>query len=274
MQKSNANNAQGIDVSHHNGSISWDQVRAAGKSFVFIKASQGISYRDPKFLTNVKEARRAGLLVGAYHFLDATSAATAKAEASNFHSAMQAAGGPAVFELPPVLDYEDNPGKLSKVQITAVAEAFLTEIERLTGRKPLLYSGNSFAGNFEAKLSKYKLWVARYSTEVPYTVPAWSAWSFWQYSSKGKVAGIQGNVDLNEYAGTVEELYAAFGVGVKAGEKDSDKQDKDSGHKTPPLWKEQGRQWLIKKLGLSEEWASEDPIDIGTLGTLLSRFHT
>lgn len=60
--------AQGIDVSHYNGNIDWQQVAAAGKTFAFIKATEGTKYQDNQFLINVQGARDANILVGAYHF--------------------------------------------------------------------------------------------------------------------------------------------------------------------------------------------------------------
>lgn len=210
MQARSNRNAQGIDVSHHNGTINWDQVRASGMTFAFIKASQGQRFRDRKFIDNVQGARKAGLLVGAYHFVDATTPEAARAEAVHFASTLELAGGAGTFELPPVMDYENNPGSLGKAGINAVAKAFLSELERLTGREPIVYTGNSFATNFDTSFSAYKLWVARYSRRLPSPTPAWNKWDFWQYSESGTVPGIQGAVDLNEYAGTLEELKQEF----------------------------------------------------------------
>lgn len=141
-------------------------------------------------------------------------------EAANFYAAIQSAGGMAAMDLPPVMDYEDNKSGLSKAQISAVAAAFLAEIERLTGIRPIVYTGNSFAANFTETIGKYPLWVARYSTQPPTDVAAWSRWDFWQYSdgqaggyrpAGGRaVAGVSGLPDLNEYAGTAEELKVKF----------------------------------------------------------------
>ncbi|CAI6086716.1 GH25 family lysozyme [Cohnella sp. JJ-181] len=222
MQKRNSNNAEGIDVSHHNGKVDWDKVAADGISFVFLKASQGKSFRDDTFPGHVKAARDAGLLVGAYHFVDAKTEAEAKREAANFAGAIAAAGGGQLLDLPPVMDYENNPGNLSRTQINAVAMTFLGELERLTGRRPLVYTGNTFGFNFGPLLSGYPLWIARYSASIPPdNNQAWREWAFWQYSDgraggmrpsgSRKVAGLAGAVDLNVYAGTVEELRAAYG---------------------------------------------------------------
>ncbi|WP_028591111.1 glycoside hydrolase family 25 protein [Paenibacillus massiliensis] len=212
MQDKKANAAEGIDVSRYQGTVDWRKVRAAGKSFAFIKATQGSTYRDPNYTTNVKGARAAGVLDGAYHFVDATSTEEAVRQAQNFAKALQDEGGASSFAFPPVMDYENNPANLSKPQINAIAKSFLNELERLTGRKPMIYTGNSFANQFDASLGSYTLWIARYSTtRVPADTPAWKQWDFWQYSDSGRVNGIQGAVDLNVYRGTEQELRQAYG---------------------------------------------------------------
>jgi lysozyme len=213
MQNRRPTNAEGIDVSRYQGSINWRKVRADGKTFAFVKASQGQSYVDPTFEANVKGAKEAGVLIGAYHFVDAASASAARLEARHFAEVLERVGGAAALDLPPVMDYENNPAGLSKSAINSVAKAFLTELESITGRRPIIYSGNSFAANFDASLSPYKLWVARYSTSAPYDTPAWKQWGFWQYSDNGRVDGISGPVDLNVYSGTEAELREEFAKG-------------------------------------------------------------
>ncbi len=213
MQNKRQGNVQGIDVSHWQGSIDWNRVKASGQQFAFIKATEGKSYRDKQFLNNVKGARAAGLLVGAYHFVNAVNVADAKLEAANFVGRLQEAGGAERFELPPVMDYENNPSNLNKSTINAVALAFLQEVERLSGRKPIVYTGNAFAQNFTSALNRYDLWIARYSnTRVPDDAPAWKEWNFWQYTDSGQVGGINGGVDLNVYNGTLDELKTRYAI--------------------------------------------------------------
>ncbi|MBE0334992.1 glycoside hydrolase family 25 protein [Paenibacillus sp. 23TSA30-6] len=210
MQNRSPNAAEGIDVSRYQGNIDWKRVRADGKSFAFIKASQGQRYVDPTFITNAKGAKAAGVLLGAYHFVDATSVDMAKAEAGHFAEVLDRVGGAKALDFPAVMDYENNPGGLSSAAIHEVAMAFLTEFERVSGRKPMVYTGNAFAAHFKAPLGAYKLWIARYSTRVPNDTTAWKQWDFWQYSDSGRVDGIQGPVDLNVYSGTEAELRQAF----------------------------------------------------------------
>ncbi|WP_458119778.1 glycoside hydrolase family 25 protein [Paenibacillus sp. Z6-24] len=222
MQARNKRNAQGIDVSHWQGSINWNQVRADGRQFVFVKASEGTSYRDNRFITNIQGARAAGMLVGAYHFLNAQSTAAAQREAAHFIECLNMVGGAQSLDLPPVMDYEDNPGKLNPSQITAIALAFLQEVERLGGRRPILYTGNAFATRFGRSLSDYDLWIARYSnTRVPDDCTAWQRWDFWQYTDSGQVQGIQGGVDLNEYHGTLIELQTRYANNSNQGDEEA-----------------------------------------------------
>lgn len=224
MQSRNRSNAQGIDVSRYQGVVDWAKVKASGKSFVYMKASQGTSLEDPRFVANAQGAKAVGMLIGAYHYLEASNTAAAKQEAQHFVATMKKVGAPDWFDLPPVLDYETNPAKISQSAINAVAAAFLEETERLTGRKPILYTGNAFAANFDKSLGAYDVWIARYSeTRVPDDRPAWSKWTFWQYSETGRVDGISGNVDLNEYAGTLAQLKSYAGKGTE-GENDVNKQ--------------------------------------------------
>ncbi|MDN8590800.1 glycoside hydrolase family 25 protein [Paenibacillus sp. 11B] len=221
MQARKQGNAQGIDVSHHNGNIDFKRVAVDGISFVFMKATQGKSFRSSKFLQFVKDAKAAGLLIGAYHYVDdsAGSVDAAKAEAQNFYRAIQDAGGIGVFDLPPVMDYESNKKGYSKATITAVAKTFLEEVHRLTGVKPMVYTYPAFIGNFSG-LRGYPLWIARYSNQTPADASGWTRWDFWQYSDGAaggylprgnrKVDGISGAVDLNEFDGSVAELKAKY----------------------------------------------------------------
>lgn len=219
MQNRQKSNAEGIDVSHWQGNIDWKAVAADGISFAFVKATQGTSYVDPEFTKNIKGAKAAGVLVGAYHYITAASASAAKQEAHNFATAFNSAGGKEFFDLPPVMDYEENKHGLSMAGITTVARTFLMEVERLTGVKPILYTYQSFIKNFSG-LSDYPLWMARYSLNQPEDAQGWTRWLFWQYSdgqqggyrngNTRKVAGIAGHVDLNEFDGPPDELKAYF----------------------------------------------------------------
>lgn len=245
MQARSSGNARGIDVSHWQGSINWPKVKADGISFAFVKATQGTTWVDPQFKTNASGAKAAGLLIGPYHFVDAMTPESAIQQAQHFAKTIQASG--VTFDLPPVMDYENNPKGLSKAQINAVASTFLKEVQKLTGIVPIIYTGNAFAQQFEPSLGQYPLWIARYSSNVPYDVPAWKRWDFWQYSDSGKVSGIAGNVDLNKYRGSLSDLKAIFFNSTNEQEKEGNRVEKRDIHQV-------------------SEWAAKDWAEAQTKG--------
>lgn len=179
---------KGIDVSHWQGTIDWEKVRADGVEFAFIKASEGKTYVDRRFKENVAGANSAGVQTGAYHYAKFGSVKEAKEEA--YHFLKTVAGLKLTYPL--VLDLEENRKGLSRPSLTGAAIAFLEELKN-TGNSAILYSGKSFLENNldESRLKTHPLWVARYNHELGRHA------DIWQYTSKGKVNGIAGHVDLN-----------------------------------------------------------------------------
>jgi GH25 family lysozyme M1 (1,4-beta-N-acetylmuramidase) len=202
---------EGLDVSSHQnerGTISWSQVRGAGQSFVYIKATEGVSYTNPYYAANNSGARTAGLLRGAYHFARPdSSAGDAVAEARYFVSVT---GTSLAGQLPPTLDIEAS-GGLSASALVAWAKAFLAEVERLTGRVPVIYTGPAFwrsSMGDSREFHRHPLWIAQYTTGAPSIPGGWPAYTFWQNTSSFRVAGITGNVDHNFFPGTMAQLQA------------------------------------------------------------------
>lgn len=221
---------RGIDVSNYQhpggASIDWAQVAGAGNRFVFIKATEGpVSpggpyYTNPWFKRDRSDAAAVGMYRGAYHFgrpqypLD-----SAIFQARYFVSVtgpMRGAG-----DLPHVLDLEDS-GGLPPADLISWTFAFLNELEALTGRRPIIYSGwyfwnTALAGS--TAFGDYRLWMARYTSATnPLPLPSgWPTWTFWQYSSSLSVLGIVGNVDGNVYCCEGANLAAlADGTSVSA----------------------------------------------------------
>jgi lysozyme len=179
---------KGIDVSHHQGNIDWKKVAAEGVKFAFIKASEGYTFVDSKFKTNVDEANAAGIKTGAYHYAKFSTVAEALAEAKHFISVIAAVN----LTYPVVLDLEEDKKKAGKKVLTEAALAFINMV-KATGRAVLLYSGKSFLESNldETKLKDIPLWVARYNSTLGRSA------DIWQHSDKGIVPGILGHVDLN-----------------------------------------------------------------------------
>jgi GH25 family lysozyme M1 (1,4-beta-N-acetylmuramidase) len=196
---------EGIDISHWQGTIDWVQVAAAGKRFAFMKASEGIKYVDPTYVTNRAQANVNGIRVGAYHFAKpGTEAGDAVAEADHFIATASWASG----DLLPVLDLEVT-GGLGTNKLQTWVKTFLDRIYARTGVRAIIYTSPTFwqnkmgnTGSFAA--AGYRtLWIAHWTSLSSPTIPAanWggSGWTFWQYTSDGSVPGIQGRVDLDRY---------------------------------------------------------------------------
>ncbi len=203
--------ATGPDVSryqHPDGQpIDWQRVEASGPSFTWIKATEGTAVRNAWFERDRSAAAAAGLYQGAYHYArPSTSAGSAAAQARFFASVIgdQQRRG----TLPPALDLESS-GGLSRAALVAWTQTFLTTLEGLTGRTPVLYTGPSFwetSTGSSTAFTRYPLWIAHYTSAAQPRVPAWPAWTFWQYTDSGRVPGIAGGVDMNRFSGSAADL--------------------------------------------------------------------
>ena len=210
----------GIDVSYWNAGIDWPKVRAAGQRFVFVKATEADYYRDPTFDDNWFGAKSAGLLRGAYHFFRCNVDAKKQADAFiNYVKSFNDEG-----ELPPVLDLETHDNQ-KKEKIIPAVKTWLDRVESAFGRKPIIYSGQYFlqdyfseAGGGPPSWAKdYPLWLAQYPNHYtpgmqPFLPTGWFKWTLWQYSKRGSVNGINADVDLDLFNGTLEELYKFAGA--------------------------------------------------------------
>ena len=190
----------GIDVSSYQGRIDWPEVARNRVRFAFIKASEGATLRDPRFVRNWRGARAAGVLCGAYHYFQPNR--DGQLQADLFAKTVPLAPG----DLPPVLDVEAANFHDVAVLRREVAR-WLRLIEAHYGVRPILYSNHSFyqrhlAGHFD----DYPLWLAHYEVERP-TLPR-SKWIIWQHSDEAYVPGIRGVVDFNVFQGNFESLQA------------------------------------------------------------------
>jgi GH25 family lysozyme M1 (1,4-beta-N-acetylmuramidase) len=219
----------GVDVSsyqHPNGQpINWSAVKAAGHSYAFVKATESTNYTNPYFAADWQQAASAGLYRGAYHFArPALPLDTAIAQARYFVSRAGSMTG--AMDLPGVLDLETT-GGLGPTDLANWTRAWLSEVHRLTGKAPMVYTGYYFwrdnVGNPTDIGANYRLWLPSYpadpnSTTFKPLVPAgWSTWTFWQYTSTGSVPGISGGVDVNRFCCDGGSLAALAGSGSGGG---------------------------------------------------------
>lgn len=190
---------RGIDVSKYQGNIDWGAVAASGINFAIIRvgyrgSSSGALVEDRNFKKNISGATKAGIKVGLYFFTQAVNEAEAVEEAS---MAMSLASGYKVT-YPIFIDTESasngRANGLSKSARTAVVKAFCQTV-RNGGYKAGVYASKSWYANQlnASALNGYCIWVAQYNSSCTYS----GKYDMWQYSSKGSVSGIKGNVDMN-----------------------------------------------------------------------------
>lgn len=192
----------GIDISNHNGSIDFNKVKAAGIDTIIMKATEGGSYIDPMLEENYKQALGKGFNIGFYHFLYELS--DPKRQANWFWQNIK----DKEFNVIPVLDAErNNNNKFNKETYTKFCLDFLEEFKRLSGIDCILYTYTSFANSLmDSRLKPYKLWEANYYTNNGQRHNRKGLTNIWgkdivghQYTSTGRVNGINTNCDLNDF---------------------------------------------------------------------------
>ncbi len=184
----------GIDVSHHQVIIDWNEVAQQGVDFAFIKATEGGDHMDSLFCQNWTKIYDNNIIRGAYHFFRPNI--DPKLQFENFINQVELAEG----DLPPVLDVEVD-GDLTRIQLMAKVQEWLTLIENHYHVTPIIYTNNKFYNKyFSDYFNDYPLWIARYNHEQPKLIDD-NNWTFWQYGNKGVVKGIIGDVDLNVFHG-------------------------------------------------------------------------
>jgi len=192
-----------FDISHYEN-VSQDFVTTANAGIVtvILKATQGTGFVDPTFLERAAEARSAGLLVGAYHFLDGSSPAQ---QVAHFLTVATSEGG--VDSL--AIDWEPYP---SSQATTLQAATAVASVQAATGRWPVIYMTRYMLSAANKTLANCPLWLAEYGTR-PICPPGFTAWQLWQHtdgqvgSAVVPVPGI-GPCDRSKFAGTVDQLRA------------------------------------------------------------------
>lgn len=198
-----------IDLSHHNGVITdWDALEihvddkgrfVAGSAdaaatypvtMVYVKATEGETMVDPRFLSNWTQARARRYAVGAYHFY--LSDKDPVRQAQNY---IHTVGPLRERDLAPVLDVEKMHRGCTEAALNAGIRTWLETVEVYYGKKPVIYCPDNFARRvLDADiLSRYRIWVAHYGVSAP----DYADWTLWQFTDAGLVSGIQGPVDIS-----------------------------------------------------------------------------
>lgn len=192
----------GIDVSRYQGVVNWRAVADAGFKFAVVRASLWDVKIDETFETNWRGARSHGLLLSAYNVIKPDVSAAAQIDLFG-----QALSG-RKWDLPPVLDIERDDAQTPQ-QITQCVRDALRLSEQRFGRKPIVYTAKWFWNKFvlpSSEWAQYDLWVASYGVAEAQLPDAWPAWKIWQYTSNGHAPGIAGDVDLNWFNGSYDDL--------------------------------------------------------------------
>lgn len=188
----------GIDVSHYQRLIDWDEVKEMSVKdlkigFVFIKATEGIENVDEQFRRNWLQAEEMEITKGAYHYFIAGK--SGKLQARNFIEIVKLKPG----DLPPVLDVEHISGTPLQ-DLQREIKRWLDEVENYYGTKPVIYTNIDFYNNYlKGQFDDYPLWIAHYLQ--PEKPRLQRKWMFWQHSESGRVNGIRTPVDFNVFVG-------------------------------------------------------------------------
>ena len=194
-----------IDVSYVQKNIDWKKVKAAGIKGAIIRCGfrgyeSGKLQEDDRFMEHIKGAHKAGLKIGVYFFTEGINAAEGKAEAAYTLNLIKKAGIPLDYPIAIDTEYirvtkgkQPRANNLSVAKRTEVVKAFCEEIKR-QGYEPMIYASLLwFSNNLNMAKLPYKIWCAQYYKKCQYK----GEYVMWQYTSKGKVNGISGVVDMN-----------------------------------------------------------------------------
>jgi lysozyme len=206
-----------IDLSHHNQGVDFQQIRDGGGILgVIHKATQGLRFQDPTYLTHRDSGLAQGLLWGAYHF------GTASDGVEQAQTFLDFVNPDAQTLL--VLDFEANPHGPSMT--LEEARAFVTHVESVTGRWPGLYSGyyvkQLLGTTHDPVLANCWFWLAQYGP-TPVVPTNWPAWTMWQYTDGAagpaphEVAGA-GRCDRDQFAGDETALRTFWSLAPQSAE--------------------------------------------------------
>lgn len=202
----------GIDIAsyqHPNGAaIDWPTV-AANRRFVIVKATEGTGYTNSYYADDSQKARAAGMIVGAYHWLNYTS--SGEAQADHFLAAL--GGTVPDGDLPAMLDVEQDESSHTPAQRVAIMKAWLDRVEQVTGRKPMIYSGtwywSGYLSNPTGYAGVYPMVWAAYVSGCPSVPDDFPGLTMWQYlGGDGVTPGIDAACDQDMFYGSEAELYA------------------------------------------------------------------
>lgn len=184
----------GIDISSHTGKINFDKIKKKDVSFIYIKATEGASYVDPRFRYNYSKSVNK-FPIGFYHFFKFNK--SGEVQANNFLRNIKNKK----YNLPLVVDVEDwgnGDHNKNRKEIRKQIKIFVNKVERKFGKKMMIYTNESGYRDYIAgNLDKNHLWICSFSKKPNVS----KKWTLWQYSHKGRLKGAEGWIDLNVFNG-------------------------------------------------------------------------
>ncbi|MEG3627689.1 lysozyme [Streptomyces poriticola] len=201
---------EGVDVSSHQGNVTWSELWDSGVRWAYVKATEGTYYKNPYHSQQYNGSYDVGMIRGAYHF--ATPDTTSGAAQADYFVDHGGGWSPDGSTLPGVLDIEWNPYGASCYgrtpgQMVSWIRDFLDTYKARTGRNAVMYTSTSWwelcTGNYSGFGADTPLWVARYASAVGALPAGWSTYTMWQYTSSGPIVG-----DHNRFNGTLARVRA------------------------------------------------------------------
>lgn len=202
---SNTNYLFGIDISHHNGEINWDEVKNSKHpiNYVFIKATEGKKLVDKRFHYNWEKAKEKGYLMGAYHFY--RPHVNSEIQFNHFSSTVKLEKG----DLFPVLDIERE-SSLGRDNLIEGIKKWIVLCEKKYGVKPIIYTGRKFYIKYlKDEFSDCPLWIASYSNEKSISK---IEWDLHQFTENVIIKGIPEKVDGNKFKGDIDDLKTKYSL--------------------------------------------------------------
>ncbi len=212
----------GVDVSAHQGAIDWRALSGADIRFAYIKASEGASHRDARFAANWRDAARAGLKRGAYHFFTLCQPGAAQAHAFIATVPYTENALPAAVDLEHLGPCRRGPEIADAPHEIAV---FLDLVEQRYGVRPLLYTTRAFHDRFlQGAFAGERFWIRSLHARPSFRR---DSWVIWQRDDAARLPGVQGPVDLNSFRGDAR-AFTAFAASARKSRPDGAPDEPDS----------------------------------------------
>lgn len=201
---------RGVDVSHYQGEIDWEQLSAENIRFAYIKATEGSRYKDEQFDKNWDEAQSTGLRIGAYHFFSLDSSGATQAD--NFCRTVTMVDA----MLPPVVDVElygkyRDINQIDKERFFLELGDYLKAVELYYTMKPVIYTTEECLPLIQEEFTDYDVWIRNVYGKPDSSID----WTFWQFSNRHVLSGYSGTeryIDMNVFVGDEKDFLSYDGT--------------------------------------------------------------